>query len=102
MKLFTLRRILPAMLILLSFTASASDNAVKPLKVKFAHAPFVASIKTYETEYNKKYVLKVCACQMMTVQSNNEQIENIAVFSEKVNNGDLTADFAVATTESRL
>ena len=39
---------------------------------------------------------KVCACQIMNVSSNNEQMEYIAVFSEKTNNGELNNSYSIA------
>jgi hypothetical protein len=56
----------------------------------------MSNIKNYDAVYNKKAVSKVCACEILAVKSNRQAIENIAVFSEKTNNGDLSADFAVA------
>ena len=41
---------------------------------------------------------KVCACQILRVVSNNESEKFIAVFAQGTNNGDLTANFASATS----
>ena len=85
------------MLILVSFNSMANDLGALPNKILFDSPLFITSVKTYDNNFDIKPVLKVCACQLMTVKSKNQQIENVAVFSEKINNGDLTADFAVAT-----
>ena len=96
MKLTFPNRIMLAMLILVSFTSLANDLGALPIKIVFDSPVFVTSLKTYDINFDAKPVLKVCACQLLTVKSKNQQIENVAVFSEKINNGDLTADFAVA------
>lgn len=85
------------MLILISFTIQARDLRALPKKIVFNSPAFFASVTTYEKTYASKPVLKVCACQLLTVKSKNQQEKNVAVFSEKINNGDLSADFAVAT-----
>ncbi|MEO6313923.1 MAG: hypothetical protein ABIU63_11320 [Chitinophagaceae bacterium] len=41
---------------------------------------------------------KVCACQILRVASNNENEKLIAVFAQSTNNGELSADFATATS----
>ena len=88
---------MPVILILISFTLQAKDLGALPKKIVFNSPTFVASITTYEKNYDSKPVLKVCACQLLTIKTKNQQDENVAVFSEKINNGDLSADFAVAT-----
>jgi len=97
MKLTFPNRIMLAMLILVSFSTQANELGALPRKILFNSPVFVTSVKTYDKDYNNKLVTKVCACQLLTVTSKNQQIENVAVFSEKINNGDITADFAVAT-----
>lgn len=86
-----------AMLILVSFSARANDLGALPKKIVFDSPVFLSIVKTYDVNYNKKMVAKVCACQLLTVKTKDQQISNVAVFSEKINNGDLSADFAVAT-----
>jgi len=41
---------------------------------------------------------KVCACQILRVASKNENETLIAVFAQGTNNGDLSANFATATS----
>ena len=41
---------------------------------------------------------KVCACQIMRVSSKNENETLIAVFAQGTNNGDLSANFAAASS----
>ena len=38
----------------------------------------------------KRTTAKICACQLLDVKSNNEDFQNLVVFAEKTNNGDLT------------
>jgi hypothetical protein len=97
MKRLTLKRIMPAMFILISFTSYASDLGALPKKLIFNSPAFIDIVRTYEKNFNNDLVAKVCACQLLTVKTGNREIENVAVFSEKINNGDLSADFAVAT-----
>ena len=96
MKLTFPNRIMLAMLLLVSFHSLANDLGALPKKILFYSPVFVTNLKTYDTNYDIKPEMKVCACQLLTVKSNNQQTENVAVFAEKVNNGDLTADFAIA------
>lgn len=41
---------------------------------------------------------KVCACQILRVASNNEEEKFVAVFAQGTNNGDLSANFATASS----
>ena len=85
------------MLTLISLNVLADDLAALPKKNLFRSPDLITSLRSYDTAFDLKPVLKVCACQLLTVRSNNQQLENIAEISEKVNNGDVIADFAVAT-----
>jgi hypothetical protein len=46
---------------------------------------------------NQNSTAKVCVCEIMELKSNNYQFQNVAVLSEKTNNGDLTADYKSAS-----
>jgi hypothetical protein len=46
---------------------------------------------------NQPNTARVCACQVLTLKNNNNEFENVALFSEKTNYGDLTADYKVAS-----
>lgn len=88
---------MPVVLLLTSLTTQAKDLGGLPGKLNFSSTAFITSLATYESNYEKIPVLKVCACQLLTIRSKNQREENVVVFSEKINNGDLAADFAVAT-----
>jgi hypothetical protein len=96
MKLTFPNRIMLAMLLLVSLAGNANDLGALPHKLRFHSPDFLETIVSYDREYNKKLVTKVCACQLLTVKNKNREIDNVAVFSEKINNGDLSADFEVA------
>lgn len=81
------------MITLVSNSLFAGDGAITP-NAKMFSSKFISTVKKFDAEYNKA---KVCACQILNLKSNNEQLENVALFSEKINNGDLSADFSVAT-----
>jgi hypothetical protein len=78
---------------LMSNSLFANDGTALPNSKLFSSA-FIGIVKKFDAEYN---VSKVCACQILKLRSNNEQLENVALFSEKINNGDLSSDFTVAS-----
>lgn len=86
-----------AMLLLIACTSTANDFIALPKKVIFSSAGFVGSVIAFDKLNPEKNVKKVCACQLMVVKAGKDELSNIAVFSEKVTYGDLSADFAVAT-----
>ncbi len=45
---------------------------------------------------NQPNTARVCACQVLTLKNNNNEFENVALFSEKTNYGDLSADYKAA------
>jgi hypothetical protein len=96
MKLTFPNRILLAMLLLTTFTSQAYDFGALPHEIRFNSSAFITSLVSYDKQFNKELVTKVCACQLLTIKTKNQQTDNVAVFSEKINNGDLRADFAVA------
>ncbi|MEP6746219.1 MAG: hypothetical protein ABJB86_00760 [Bacteroidota bacterium] len=74
-----------------SFAGSGS-----PSKVIFPQT-FSAALKQSKALF-EPYVAKVCACQILRVESKNESATFIAVFAQAVNTGDLTFNFASAST----
>ena len=86
------RTLLVLVITLVSHSLFAGDGSITP-NAKLFSSKFAATVKKFDAEYNKS---KVCACQILNLKSNNEQLENVALFSEKINNGDLSADFTVA------
>ena len=39
---------------------------------------------------------KVCACEILKLSNNNSEKENVAIFSEITNNGDINAEYKTA------
>lgn len=58
---------------------------------------FSASLKESAPLF-EQHTAKVCACQILRVQSNNEEQNFIAVFAQATNTGDLSYNFAAANT----
>ena len=87
--------LLPATSMLANPGSKIRPNFVRSTK-------FIEAIrKNYkpEAEINKlpeATAAKVCACQIMSVASNNEKLEYVAVFSEKTNYGELNNSFTIA------
>jgi hypothetical protein len=58
---------------------------------------FIDSLKQFNPSLNSpKSVTKVCACQILRVESNNEQQQYIAIFAQQTNTGHLSSDFGIA------
>jgi hypothetical protein len=85
-----------AMLMLVATAGNANDLGALPHQLRFDSPEFLTTVLSYDREYNKEVVTKVCACQLLTVKNKNREVDNVALFSEKINNGDLSADFDVA------
>jgi hypothetical protein len=85
-----------AMLMLVATAGNANDLGALPHQLRFDSREFLNTVLSYDREYNKELVTKVCACQLLTVKNKNREVDNVALFSEKINNGDLSADFDVA------
>jgi hypothetical protein len=88
---------MPVLLLFVASNFKANDLEALPSKIQFNHRNFAAILVDFDKLTNDKNVTKVCACQLLSVNSGNREVSNVAVFSEKINNGDLSADFAVAT-----
>ena len=83
MKSLNPRMLLPALLLF-----ALSTNATPKSAIPFFNASMlISSIKNAPVEKNNA---KICACQLLDVKSNNEDLQNLVVFAEKTNNGDLS------------
>ncbi len=72
-------------------------NSGRPAANTFAKT-FTVSVKEFKSFFTaQKLTAKVCACQILRVESNNEQQQYIAVFAQGTNTGDLTANFNTAS-----
>ena len=86
------RRIILPVLLLCALASNATPKSTIPF---FNSAILINSIKNAPVEKNNA---KICACQLMDVKSTNEDLQNLVVFAEKTNNGDLTNEQKVAMT----
>ncbi|HXB45754.1 MAG TPA: hypothetical protein VNV85_16920 [Puia sp.] len=60
---------------------------------------FIALLKQFNPSLNSpRSAAKVCACQILRVESNNEQQQYIAIFAQQTNTGHLSSDFGVAAS----
>lgn len=75
---------------------AASAGSGNPLKVIFPKT-FTASLKESRHLFEPS-VAKVCACQVLRVESKNEKETFIAVFAQATNHGDLSFDFGSANS----
>jgi hypothetical protein len=83
MKPLNRRIILPVLLL-----CALATNATPKSPIPFLNASIlISSIKNAPVEMNNA---KICACQLLDVKSNNEDLQNLAMFAEKTNNGDLS------------
>ena len=78
------RRFILPILLLCTFASNATPKASAPFS--FTTTTFMKSLKNAPIEKNNA---KICACQLLDVKSTNEDFQNLAVFAEKTNNGDL-------------
>ena len=89
----------PFICIALAITAICNTSFAgteHPSKVIFP-ASFTTTLKKSKVLFEPS-VAKVCACQVLRVESKNEKATFIAVFVQAVNNGDLIYNFASAAT----
>jgi hypothetical protein len=78
--------------LLCSLASNANPKSTIPF---FNTYVLVNSIRNAPVEKNNA---KICACQLMDVKSNNEDLQNLVVFAEKTNNGDLTNEQKITMT----
>jgi hypothetical protein len=85
---------------ILSFPTLVSANDLYVRPVPFAeNKNFRFAMKNFSTEFSKmetKKTAKVCACQIMSMQSNNYKVENAIVLSEKTMGTDEADDMKKA------
>lgn len=65
--------------------------------VQFMSKETMNADKLMQKMLNEKNTAKVCVCEIMELKSNNYEFQNVAVLSQKTNNGDLTADYKTAS-----
>jgi hypothetical protein len=95
-----------ACLFIITGSANAEDKAASP--VQFSLKAFIKSSVTFagkgmnadrllEKARDSRNTAKVCACEIMKLQNSNDSYDQVAVFAEKTNNGDLSADYKKAS-----
>jgi len=57
-----------------------------------------ASIAENAKSAAKSSTLKVCSCEILRMKSTNDEFQNVAVMSEKINNGDISSDLKIAAS----
>lgn len=97
-----------SLVLALIFTASASfadpGSNNRPSFVRSAkffeairnNTPVTNGNESGNKELPKANAAKVCACQILNVSSNNEELKFVAVMAEKTNHGELNNSFSVA------
>jgi exosome complex RNA-binding protein Csl4 len=96
----TFKFILALVLTLVVNSVFANNGSAVPAPRRIMTNDFLFSVKNYHEVFVKNEVVtssKVCSCQILNVKSNNEEVENVAVFAQKTNNGDISADLNAAT-----
>lgn len=82
-----------------SFTLFAGNGTSLPsLRIKQQSLNSYVNADGVKAEMAKmeKVKAKVCACQILSLSSNNENHDYVAVFAEKTNNGNLNFEYATA------
>jgi hypothetical protein len=64
-------------------TTQANDGTNTPST--FIKTRFIASVRIVDSIITSYATAKVCACQVLNMQSNNHHVKNAVVFSEKTN-----------------
>lgn len=95
MNTFTQTCFLVIACIAISNSILANDGRVVPSP--FTTTRLLASAKKIDSIIAVNSTAKVCACQILNLQSNNHQVKNAVVFAEKTNSEGV-GDLAIAQT----
>lgn len=97
--------LLIAVLLTSGLSATAGDEAVRPSQFNLkafvrASLNFVGG-SSYKADalvekLQSKPTDRVCVCEIMELQNNNAEYSNVALLSEKINNGDMGHDYKIA------
>ncbi|MBS1599799.1 MAG: hypothetical protein JST75_16355 [Bacteroidetes bacterium] len=79
-----------------SFAGDASVRPVSPLPDNFMTTVKKADAGFSLHETKSISAVKICSCQILSMESSNYQHRNVAVFAEKTNHGDYSADAKIA------
>lgn len=97
--------LMKASFMLIAISATAGEKSASPLN--FTLRNILAADKAIEvsnasmtnlpsSEKKEKNRSKVCACEILKLRNNNSEQENVAIFSEITNNGDINAEYKTA------
>jgi hypothetical protein len=70
----------------INITSMANDGHIAPSPFNTYH--FIASVKAFDVMNRNNASVKVCACQILNLHSNNLHVKNAVVFAEKTNTND--------------
>jgi flagellar basal body rod protein FlgB len=95
-----------ASFMLIALSASAGEKSASPFNFTLKNlaavekAIEVSNASTNSafgnSEKKEKNRAKVCACEILKLRNNNAEQENVAIFSEITNNGDINAEYKTA------
>jgi len=94
-----------ALIVALNLPSFASGENATPYSFNYAvlyksivmnKKAIEASIAVHTKSAAKSSTLKVCSCEILRMKSTNDEFQNVAVMSEKVNNGDISNDLKIA------
>ncbi len=92
-----------ASFMLITISATAGEKSASPFN--FTLKNLIAAEKAIEANNApimnraasaEKNRSKVCACEILKLRNNNAEQENVAIFSEITNNGDINAEYKTA------
>ena len=91
---------------LIAISASAGEKSASPFNFTLRNLAAAekaieasnASVSNFagNAEKKEKNRSKVCACEILKLRNNNAEQENVAIFSEITNNGDINAEYKTA------
>ena len=86
-------------IILLGNNLFAGDFSVRP--VSSLPGNFFSTVKKVDADFalheiSRSVGAKICSCQILNMESANYQHRNVAVFAEKTNHGNYSADYRIA------
>ena len=96
-----------ALIVALNLPSFASGENATPYSFNYAvlyksivmnNKAIEASIAVHTKSAAKVSTAKVCSCEILRMKSTNDEYQNVAVMSEKVNNGDISNDLKIAAS----
>ena len=78
------------------FAGNASVRPVSALPLSFLNTIRYVDANLSVTKNASTVGTKICSCQILSMESSNYQHHNVAVFAEKTNHGNYSAEYKVA------